>query len=230
MEVDFTLFSTAINATLYKYNYLDNQIWTRLKNTVDYIEIEHDSILVSSDQLIEFLEINYRPIVNRIKAVGAEFLHKEVNTPWFLYAVLNEMQDLQYIKFNLNCDKKYTRLVEIDGDKMIKFDFKVLSMTINFYDFFTKSELDRLNKSLVRLNLFEEGVPYLRMLLVDFLNKIDEFVSKSYDADESVKKEADLLASFMDLVDPKLERDNPLVLFVTDYWYILSEYIDKIYR
>jgi hypothetical protein len=217
MEVDFTLFSTAINATLYKYNYLDNQIWTRLKNTVDYIEIEHDSILVSSDQLIEFLEINYRPIVNRIKAVGAEFLHKEVNTPWFLYAVLNEMQDLQYIKFNLNCDKKYTRLVEIDGDKMIKFDFKVLSMTINFYDFFTKSELDRLNKSLVRLNLFEEGVPYLRMLLVDFLNKIDEFVSKSYDADESVKKEADLLASFMDLVDPKLERDNPLVLFVTDY-------------
>ena len=167
--------------------------------------------------MIEFLEINYRPIVNRIKAVGAEFLHKEVNTPWFLYAVLNEMQDLQYIKFNLNCDKKYTRLVEIDGDKMIKFDFKVLSMTINFYDFFTKSELDRLNKSLVRLNLFEEGVPYLRMLLVDFLNKIDEFVSKSYDADESVKKEADLLASFMDLVDPKLERDNPLVLFVTDY-------------
>jgi hypothetical protein len=217
MEVDFTLFSTAINATLYKYNYLDNQIWTRLKNTVDYIEIERWSILVSSDQLIEFLEINYRPIVNRIKAVGAEFLHKEVNTPWFLYAVLNEMQDLQYIKFNLNCDKKYTRLVEIDGDKMIKFDFKVLSMTINFYDFFTKSELDRLNKSLVRLNLFEEGVPYLRMLLVDFLNKIDEFVSKSYDADESVKKEADLLASFMDLVDPKLERDNPLVLFVTDY-------------
>lgn len=217
MEVDFTLFSTAINATLYKYNYLDNQIWTRLKNTVDYIEIEHDSILVSSDQLIEFLEINYRPIVNRIKAVGAEFLHKEVNTPWFLYAVLNEMQDLQYIKFNLNCDKKYTRLVEIDGDKMIKFDFKVLSMTINFYDFFTKTELDRLNKSLVRLNLFEEGVPYLRMLLVDFLNKIDDFVSKSYNADESVKKEADLLASFMDLVDPKLERDNPLVLFVTDY-------------
>jgi hypothetical protein len=29
-----------------------------------------------------------------------------------------------------------------------------------------------------------------------------------------------LVTELMDLIDPKIERDNPLVLIVTDYWYI----------
>jgi hypothetical protein len=215
--MDFNTLSTAIDITLHKYNYLDNQIWTKIKNQVDHIELDGDSVLVSVEQLYTLLEANYSRTINKIKSVGAEFLHKEVNSPWFLYAVCNEMSYLQYIKFTLSYDKKYTRMLEIEGEKMVKFDFKVLSMTVGLYDFFTKSELDKVNKVLIKIGLFQPDVPYLRIKLDEFLTKVDDFIAESYEADESIKQESDLLASFMDLIDPKIDRDNPLVLFVTDY-------------
>lgn len=40
------------------------------------------------------------------------------------------MPNLQLVKFNLSYDKKFTRLLENDGNKVLKFDFKVLAITI----------------------------------------------------------------------------------------------------
>ena len=215
--MDFNQLPTAIDINLYKYNYLDNQIWTRLKNDTDIIEIGDDSIIVSREQVLALLDVYYSRDINKIKSIGAEFLHKEVTTPWFLYHACNEMIYLKFIKFTLNTDKQYTRMIEIDGEKMVKFDFKILSMTVNLFDFFTQSELKKVNKVLVELGLFEEDMPYSRLKIDKFLDTIEAYINDVDNFEDTNNQVVDLLVSFMDLIDPKIDRDNPLVLFVTDY-------------
>jgi hypothetical protein len=211
---------TVVDVTLYRYNHLDNRLWVQIKNELDYIEVDEDSVILEIDQLKQLLEINYTSMINKIKSTGAEFLHKKVNAPYFIYMMLNDMPNLQYIKMTRSYDKEFTRLLEIDGDKMLKFDFKILSMTLRLHDFYHDDELLILNPILEELRILEEDVPYKRIKLLDLLDILEIWVSREIDEDldeELILDPLPLITELMDLIDPKTERDNPLVLLVTDY-------------
>jgi hypothetical protein len=134
--------------------------------------------------------------------------------------MLDDLVNLKYLKITKSYDKEFTRILEIDGDKLLKFDFKVLSMTIRLHDWFYTKELKVLNPILEELKILEEGVPYKRIKLIDLLDILDIWVNKEIDQDIDEDTEIDpmpLVTELMDLMDPKIERDNPLVLIVTDY-------------
>jgi hypothetical protein len=213
-------FPTVVDVTLYRYNHLDNRLWVKIKNDLDYIEVDEDSVIVDIDQLRKLIEVNYAPMINRIKSVGADFLHKKVNSPYFIYRMLDDLTNLKYLKITKSYDKEFTRILEIDGDKILKFDFKILSMTIRLHDWFYTKELRVLNPILEELEILEDGVPYKRIKLVEMLDLLDIWVSKEIDQDVDEDTTIDpipLVTELMDLIDPKIERDNPLVLLVTDY-------------
>lgn len=217
--MDTNLFPTAVDVTLHKYNHFDNQMWIRIKNDLNYIEVSGDSVMVSKEQLLNLFDIYYIDEINRIKSVGAEFLHKKVTTPYFIYMMCVDMPNLQYIKFTLSLDKSFNRIIEIDGDKILKFDFKVLSMTVNLYDMFNPRDLSIINPILESLNILEDEIPYSRLKLIDILDPLDRWISATMDHDieDGEVDPIPLVTSFIDLIDPKTERDNPIVLLVTDY-------------
>jgi hypothetical protein len=211
---------TVVDVTLYRYNHLDNRLWVKIKNDLDYIEVDKDSVIVDIDQLKKLIEANYSSMINRVKSVGSDFLHKKVNSPYFIYMMLDDLTNLKYLKITKSYDKEFTRLLEIDGDKLLKFDFKILSMTIRLHDWFYTKELKVLNPILEELKILEDGVPYNRTKLIDLLDILDIWVNKEIDKDIDEDIEIDpmpLVTELMDLIDPKIERDNPLVLLVTDY-------------
>lgn len=213
------LFPTAVDVTLYKYNHHDNRLWTRIVNELDYIQVDGDSVMVHIQQLHILLDNYYIDEINKVRSVGAEFLHKKVTTPYFIYMMCVDMQNLQYVKFTRSYDKSFSRIIEIEGDKILKFDFKVLSMTINLYDIFNPEDLKLVNPILEDINILEEDVPYSRIKLVDLLDSLDNWVNSTIDEDID-PDEVDpmpLITTFIDIMDPKTERDNPLVLLVTDY-------------
>ena len=217
--MDTNLFPTAVDVTLHKYNHFDNQMWIRIKNDLNYIEVSGDSVMVSKEQLLNLFDIYYIDEINRIKSVGAEFLHKKVTTPYFIYMMCVDMPNLQYIKFTLSLDKSFNRIIEIDGDKILKFDFKVLSMTVNLYDMFNPRDLSIINPILESLNILEDEIPYSRLKLIDILDPLDRWITATMDHDieDGEVDPIPLVTSFIDLIDPKTERDNPIVLLVTDY-------------
>ena len=45
-----------IDVILFKYNYYDNKIWTGVKNQIDYIDVDNQSILVSPKELKKYIE------------------------------------------------------------------------------------------------------------------------------------------------------------------------------
>lgn len=212
MAMEQLNFPTSVDVTLYKYNYIDNQFWTRLRNEGDYIDIDDDSFIIHTTYIYEMIEKYYKPLLRKIASVGHEFKHREVNSVYFVYMMLDEMPNITYIKFTRSLSKKFNRLVTTEDEKMLRFDFKVLTATLKLPDFFSRAEVAILNKELERAGVFNQNIPYSQHKLHDLMNTIDNLVINMEDSPA-----ADLLSGFIDIIDIKLESDNPTVLLVTDY-------------
>jgi hypothetical protein len=209
-----------IDITLHKYNHLDNRLWVQIKNDLNYIDVDGDSVLVDVDELRNLIEVNYASMINTVKSVGSDFLHKKVNSIYFIYGILIDFSNLKFIKVTKSCDKKFTRLLEIEGDKMLKFDFKVLSMTLRLHDWFYTEELKILNPILEELKILEEGIPYNRIKLIDLVDSLEGWLDRemSEQISETAKHDpVPLVTELIELIDPKIERDNPLLLLITDH-------------
>ena len=212
-QFEFSSMPTAIDVTLYKYNYIDNKLWAQIQNDIDFIELGNDSIMVSSSQLKFVLDTYYQNSINRLKSVGSDFIHKEINTVFFLYQILIEMENLQYIKFTLNKDKKYTRIIEVDGIKMIQFSFKLLTATLRLYDLYEDNELPLVNQILEELEILEPGTPYTRLNAKELYNSILVYLEEK-DPDDI---EAGIVTDILDILESKIEKEDPLLLLITDY-------------
>jgi len=204
---------TAIDVTLYKYNYIDNKLWAQIQNEVDFIELGNDSIMVSSSQLKYILDTYYQNSINKVKSVGSDFIHKEINTVFFLFQILLEMENLQYIKFTLNKDKKYSRIIEPDGVKMIQFSFKLLTATLRLYDLYEDNELPLVNTILEELEIISEGSQYVRVNAKELYDTI-LFYLEEKDPEDS---EAGIVTDILDILESKIEKEDPLILLITDY-------------
>lgn len=212
-DLDMSLLPTAIDITLYKYNYIDYKIYTQLNNQVDFIEVDPDSIIVSSEQMRLFLEKNYRSDLNKFKSIGSDMIHKEINSTFFLYKMCEEMENLKYIKITLNKKKDYSRLVDLDGSKLLQFNFKIMSATIRLADIFSEKDLKRANKALQKIGLLRENTPFIRIKGRDLGSIIDSNIS---DMDGGDSEFAPLL-DILDILDHKMEQDDSLILLITDY-------------
>jgi len=212
-QFEFSSMPTAIDVTLYKYNYIDNKLWAQIQNDLDFIELGNDSIMVSSSQLKVILDRYYQNSINRIKSVGSDFLHKEINTVFFLYQLLMEMENLQYIKFTLSKDKKYSRIVENGGVKMIQFSFKLLTATFRLFDLYEDDELPYVNEILEELDILEPGVPYTRLNAKELYDTILFYLEEKDPEDI----EAGIVTDILDILESKIEKEDPLILLITDY-------------
>ncbi len=212
-QFEFSSMPTAIDVTLYKYNYIDNKLWAQIQNDTDFIELGNDSIMISASQLKFVLDTYYQNSINRIKSVGSDFIHKEINTVFFLFQILLEMENLQYIKFTLNKDKKYSRIIETDGVKMIQFSFKLLTATFRLYDLYDDDELLLVNKILEEIEILEDGIPYARLNAKELYDTILLYLEEKDPED----LEAGIVTDILDILESKIEKEDPLILLITDY-------------
>lgn len=212
--MEFSNLPTSIDITLYKYNYIDNQLWARIYNELDYIQVDDDSIIVHTSLLIDLLNKYYDPMLKKIGSVGMDFVHREVNSIYFLVMILQNMEKLTFIKFTRSYKKKYTRMVENDEERMLRFDFKILTITFRLAEFFTTTELNIVNKHLIKRGILDENVPFNSHKLNDVLDQIDQILDSTLDEDQAA---GDLFAGMLDILETKVQADNPTVLIVTDY-------------
>lgn len=215
-QFDLSLLPTAVDITLYRYNYIDNKLWAQIQNDVDFIETSDDSIMISTAQLKHLLETYYSPVLNKIKTVGSEVFHKEINTVYFLYQMTLEMKNLQYIKFNLNFDKSYNRTITVDGSKILQFGFKVLTSTLRLSDLYDDEELEIVNDILQKLSILGPNEQYTRIFAKDLADSIDLYLMANENDDDEIGEEG-IIADILDILENKLEPENTLILLITDY-------------
>lgn len=214
---DLSLVPTSVDVTLHKYNYIDNRLWTQIHNEIDFIQNHDDSIIISITQLRTILDRHYISTINKIKTVGSEVIYKEINSIYFLYQMVLEMDNLQYIKLNLNMDKSYNRLVEIDGSKILQFGFKVLTATIRLSDIYDDDELESVNRVLNKLGILKTNQNYTRIFAKDLADIIDLHLISIEEGVENELEEDSIVTDILDILEAKLEPENALILLITDY-------------
>lgn len=226
MNDSFSLYDTAdvVDIVLYKYNYNDNRVWTGIKNSVEYLKPNESSVIVTKQQLQDFIYNQFTDEINLFNSVGSEVLHKEVNSIFFIINMLKEMKHLRWIKLSLNKNSSYSRVVtDPAGLQTIKFGYKILHMTLKTFEIFDEDEIVIFNKVLHSQKILEEGIPYRRLKLSDLLNRLDEWLIKAdkgtiRDLGDDEVDVIDTISIMLDMMgDPKISGDNPEVLLVTDY-------------
>jgi hypothetical protein len=199
-------FSTAticdvIDVTLYKFNYYDNLIWTKCLNQIDYAVVNEDSILITPHQLRVLFDLNFERDLRKIEATTAELIHKDANSLYFLDKIITEFNRLKWIKLSLAKSRKFSRVVETNGNRTIRYSFKVLKTTLRLNEIFNPKDIQILNQ-------------YNRVSAHMILNKLDSAINGLLDLNEH---EVELLATLIDIFEFKVEQDNPEVLLVTDW-------------
>jgi len=204
-------FAEVVDITLYRYNSVDNRIWAILKNSEAHKKLSKHSILVSSDSLKEILLAHFRKEINRVESLHSSIVHKEATSVYFLWKMLEDLLGLRWVKFTLNSNVAYNRVVDIDDMKTIKYSVKVVRGTLRMFDIFNPAQLPLINTILHKAHILKQNQQFTIIKVEDLMTKLDILLAKNNSSEIATPVNA-ILAEI-----DQYHTDNPELLLVTDF-------------
>ncbi len=205
---------TIIDTTFYRYNYIEYKMWAQIRNQLDYREMGDNSMIISAQQLRTFISTNYSSELSKVDSYGFHVPRKDATSIYFLHRVASEMINLKFLKITLDSDKSFTRVLEDDKEQTIKYDFAILKARLDLSDIFAGPELQKLNSVLEGLGLLKIGIPYSNNPTDLIFAKLNLYLDSTED-ENSI--ECQLITALLDAIDISLDKENPMLLLITDY-------------
>jgi hypothetical protein len=204
-------FAEVVDITLYRYNSVDNRIWAIIKNSEAHKKLSNQSILISNKDLKEILLTHFRREINKVESLHSSIVHKEATSVYFLWKMIEDLLGLRWIKFTLNSNVSYNRVVDIEDMKTIKYSVKVIRGTLRLFDIFTTAQLPLINTILYKANVLKPRQQFTMIKVDDLLTKLDILLAKNNSSD---------IATPINVILTEIEAyqtDNPELLLVTDF-------------
>jgi len=206
---------THISFTLYKNDYIDGLIISRVKHECKNESNNKNEFTLSLERFngairtSSFLKAELTKTMNQDLLPNPNF---KPNSIFFLQSIINRLPNLQKITFKISNDKIFSRLVKVEGNReIVSFHFNIIEGTLDLTQLLTREQLDTFNKRFMEVgimkNTYLQRSPYFYIkatLLFDILSDLDQ---------------AQILEAFeiISAVDPKIEEDDPILLVKTDY-------------
>ena len=206
---------THIVFTLYKNDYIDNLIISKVKKECKNKSDNPSEFNVPIEQFERaiktsaFLRAELQKTLDQAILPNPNF---KPNSIFFLQSIIARLSNLERITFKISNDKIFSRLVKVDnGREIVSFHFNIIEGTFDLTQILDRVQLDTFNKRFMDVgimkNKYLERTPYFYIkatVLFDILSEMDE--AQVFDA-------FDIITS----VDPKIEEDDPILLVKTDY-------------
>tara|TARA_R100001377_G_C3169815_1_gene102660 strand:+ start:9 stop:677 length:669 start_codon:yes stop_codon:yes gene_type:complete len=206
---------THIAFTLYKHDYVDNLIISKVKKECKNESNNKNEFIVS---LVEFQSAITKSTFLRAelkKTIDQDLLPNpnfKPNSIFFLQSIINRLPHLDKITFKISDEKIFSRLVKVEGGReIVSFHFNIIEGIFDLTQILNREQLDTFNKRFMDVgimkNKYLERVSYFYIkatVLFDILSEMDEAL---------VLDAFDIITS----VDPKIEEDDPVLLVKTDY-------------
>ena len=206
---------THIAFTLYKNDYVDNLIISKVKKECKNKSKKDNEFIVSLDGFRNaitkstFLRAELKKTLDQDMLPNPNF---KPNSIFFLQSIINRLPNLDTITFKISDEKVFSRLVKVDGGReIVSFHFNIIEGTFDLTQILDREQLDTFNKRFmdvgVMKNKYLERTPYFYIkatVLFDILSQMDE---------HQVMDAFDIITA----VDPKIEEDDPILLVKTDY-------------
>jgi len=208
---DKDIFTEIVDIVLHKYNSVDSKLWGLVKRNDNHRKINENSVLIGVDDFKKIIIDNFKNEINAFNAVEGALAYKEATSVYFIWKLLIEMAALRWIKINLIKNANYSRIVEVDEIKTIKFSIKTVRGTFRTFDHFNKHDLHLVNSILVNSKILLKDEHYKKLRLSDFISKLDVYLTSV-----NTSEVAQAMGVFAEALEP-YELDNPEVLIITDY-------------
>ena len=206
---------THIAFTLYKNDYIDNLIISKVKKECRNKSNKKNEFIVSLEgfqnaiQKSTFLRAELKKTLDQDMLPNPNF---KPNSIFFLQSIINRLPNLSMITFKMSDEKVFSRLIKVDGGReIVSFHFNIIEGTFDLTQILNREQLDTFNKRFMDVgimkNKYLERVSYFYIkatVLFDILSEMDE---------AQVLDAFDIITS----VDPKIEEDDPILLVKTDY-------------
>ncbi len=215
-----------INVTLFKNNYYDKKILSLVKQRSMYFrEDSKNTMTVSTFDIKNIIDEHLNDTIQELKTATPIEFTKKINSVYFLYELIENYVNLRYFTINISDDKNCSRLVwpgGADSNPVINFDFKVVHSVLDFPNHLDSNDLKILNEFLrdigiVNNDKFREGPPYLHISAMQFLENINTFIALLGEDSERLNYYSPIIDIINELVNPKIQQDNPTCLLITDY-------------
>jgi len=205
---------THIEFTLYKFDYIDSIIISRVLKECKHYSEDSTVYTVTVDEFKNAVKGN-KKLHREIQKVLINGLSpspdNKPNTIHFLWSIMDRLINLEWFTFKISYDKKYTRMIKVENREIMSFYFKINEGLFDLTKIFDRKDLDIINKKIIEFgimpNKYLERSPYFYMkasLLFDLLGQLEiDGTINTFD--------------LLDQIDPKLEEDDPVLTVKTDY-------------
>lgn len=206
---------THISFTLFKYDYFDSILISRVKKECKNLSKIDGEYLVKKDSFLSAIKTSKR--VHNVIKKARDFNYipnpaVKPNSIYMLCSIFNRLPNVEFLTIKIDDDKNYTRLVRSEaGHSVLSFHFNIVEGVFDLTQLLDRKELDIFNKTLIDFgilkNKYLERKPYFYMKATAI---IDILASMEVDGK---------LTTFhmLDHIDQKLEEDDPILIVKTDY-------------
>jgi hypothetical protein len=204
---------THISCALYEKNEIDNLIISLIKKDCKNYAVDSvDVYSVNPDSLLKAFQKSklIKDIISKIDETinTSDF---KPNSVYFLNNIIAKLTNLRLITFVFLKDVDFTRILKTDIKNLGFFNFTIIEGTFDLTKIFDRKSLDIFNRNLIQMNIlpskYMERRPYVYMKADVLFDIIDVMNSNG------LLKNFDLF----NYIDPKLEKDDPMLLLKTDY-------------
>ena len=203
---------THIRFTLYKFDYIDSIIisrvlkecknWNTVNDSFYTIKVDSFKSAVLGNKKLK-AEIERTKIHGLVPSPGLK-----PNSISFLWSIIERFTNLDWLTFDISYDKKFTRLIKTEVGEVQSFYFKIDEGIFDLTKIFNRESLDMINRKIIQFgimpNRYVDRSAYFYMktsLLFEILEQV----------------EIEKALNIFELFDQKLEEDNPVLLVITDY-------------
>ena len=207
---DKDYFSEVVDITLYRYNSIDIKLWGLISRDFECKKLGEDVYLVPINKMQQYINKWFMSDVNRFQSVSEVSIHKEATSIYFIWQMFTNMPNLRWIKVTLNKNLTYSRIVNIDQIKTIKYNLKTVRGSLRLFDMFNTRELNIVNGILEHCKLLTHDQMYRVFKLKKFMAVLDMYLS-----DDSAAETFGMVNAIIQKLEP-YESDDPELLLITD--------------
>ena len=144
---------THIAFTLYKNDYIDNLIISKVKKECKNESKKKNEFIVSLEgfqnaiKTSTFLRAELKKTIDQDLLPNPNF---KPNSIFFLQSIINRLINLNKITFKISDEKIFSRLVKVDGGReIVSFHFNIIEGTFDLTQILSRDQLDTFNKRFI---------------------------------------------------------------------------------
>lgn len=206
------LFPEIIAITLQKYNYLDNKLYTLIKDNGNF-KRHKGTILVKRSVVMFILKTYFYQELERMDTIPDKTLYKHVHSIHFIVKMMNEMKNLRWFQITLSKNATYSRICDFGGgDTSLNFEYKIIRGSFRTFDFFDQKVIPTVNSILKKVGVINKS----HYSVVKLKHLEDRLLNIKGNSENLTEMEEFALSTMISYFS-EWSEDNPQALIVTDF-------------